>query len=266
MKDSNSEAKSDVISGRNPVSEAIRSGRPIDKILVARGEKSGAVVGILAKARDRQIPVKEVDRAKLDYITGSSVHQGIAAFAAVKDYSSVDEIFEYAESRGESPFIVVLDEIEDPHNLGAIIRTAECAGVHGVIIPKRRSAGLSYVVGKASAGAVEYMRVARVTNIASLLDELKDRGVWIYGADMNGEDYTKRRGLHKMRFIRRMRHCYRQRGQGDFPACPPKMRRDCVASDEGQNQLAERLSSRRNFDVPRGKGKVKHRKGCEKLV
>ena len=151
----------------------------------------GAVVGILAKARDRQIPVKEVDRAKLDYITGSSVHQGIAAFAAVKDYSSVDEIFEYAESRGESPFIVVLDEIEDPHNLGAIIRTAECAGVHGVIIPKRRSAGLSYVVGKASAGAVEYMRVARVTNIASLLDELKDRGVWIYGADMNGEDYTK---------------------------------------------------------------------------
>ena len=155
MKDSNSEAKSDVISGRNPVSEAIRSGRPIDKILVARGEKSGAVVGILAKARDRQIPVKEVDRAKLDYITGSSVHQGIAAFAAVKDYSSVDEIFEYAESRGESPFIVVLDEIEDPHNLGAIIRTAECAGVHGVIIPKRRSAGLSYVVGKASAGAVE---------------------------------------------------------------------------------------------------------------
>jgi 23S rRNA (guanosine2251-2'-O)-methyltransferase len=149
------------------------------------------VVGILAKARDRQIPVKEVDRAKLDYITGSSVHQGIAAFAAVKDYSSVDEIFEYAESRGESPFIVVLDEIEDPHNLGAIIRTAECAGVHGVIIPKRRSAGLSYVVGKASAGAVEYMRVARVTNIASLLDELKDRGVWIYGADMNGEDYTK---------------------------------------------------------------------------
>ena len=189
MKDSNSEVKSDVISGRNPVSEAIR--RPIDKILVARGEKSGAVVGILAKARDRQIPVKEVDRAKLDYITGSSVHQGIAAFAAVKDYSSVDEIFEYAESRSESPFIVVLDEIEDPHNLGAIIRTAECAGVHGVIIPKRRSAGLSYVVGKASAGAVEYMRVARVTNIASLLDELKDRGVWIYGADMNGEDYTK---------------------------------------------------------------------------
>lgn len=191
MKDNNSEVRSDIISGRNPVSEAIRSGRPIDKILVARGEKSGAVVGILAKAKDRQIPVKDVDRTKLDYLTGSSNHQGIAAFAAVKDYCTVDDIFEYAAELDEPPFIVVLDEIEDPHNLGAIIRTAECAGVHGVIVPKRRSAGLSYVVGKASAGAVEYMRVARVTNIANLLDELKQRGVWVYGADMDGEDYTK---------------------------------------------------------------------------
>ena len=191
MKDNNNEVRSDIISGRNPVSEAIRSGRPIDKILVARGEKSGAVVGILAKAKDRQIPVKDVDRTKLDYLTGSSNHQGIAAFAAVKDYCTVDDIFEYAAELDEPPFIVVLDEIEDPHNLGAIIRTAECAGVHGVIVPKRRSAGLSYVVGKASAGAVEYMRVARVTNIANLLDELKQRGVWVYGADMNGEDYTK---------------------------------------------------------------------------
>lgn len=190
MKDNNNEVKSDVISGRNPVSEAIRSGRPIDKILVARGEKSGAVVGILAKAKERQIPVKEVDRVKLDYITGSSVHQGIAAFAAVKDYCTVEDIFEYAKEKDEPPFIIVLDEIEDPHNLGAIIRTAECAGVHGVIVPKRRSAGLSYTVGKASAGAVEYMRVARVTNIASTIDDLKQRGVWVYGADMDGQDYT----------------------------------------------------------------------------
>ena len=169
MKDNNNEVRSDIISGRNPVSEAIRSGRPIDKILVARGEKSGAVVGILAKAKDRQIPVKDVDRTKLDYLTGSSNHQGIAAFAAVKDYCTVDDIFEYTAELDEPPFIVVLDEIEDPHNLGAIIRTAECAGVHGVIVPKRRSAGLSYVVGKA----------------------LKQRGVWVYGADMDGEDYTK---------------------------------------------------------------------------
>lgn len=191
MTEKNIEAKSDIISGRNPVSEAVRSNRAIDKILVAKGEKSGAVVGILAKAKQKQIPIKEVDRTKLDFITGNTNHQGIVAFAAVKEYSTVEDIFEYAESLGEAPFIIVLDEVEDPHNLGAIIRTAECAGVHGVIIPKRRSASLSYTVGKASAGAVEYMRVARVTNIASLIDELKERNVWVYGADMDGTDYTE---------------------------------------------------------------------------
>lgn len=185
------DVKPDIIAGRNPVSEAIRSSRPIDKILVARGEKSGAVVGILAKARDKKIPIKEVDRTKLDYISGGAAHQGIIAFAAVKEYSTVEEIFEYAQSRGEAPFIIVLDEVEDPHNLGAIIRTAECAGAHGVIVPKRRSASLSYTVGKASAGAVEYMRVARVTNIAKLIDELKEKGVWVFGSDMNGTDYTE---------------------------------------------------------------------------
>lgn len=185
------DVKPDIIAGRNPVSEAIRSSRPIDKILVARGEKSGAVVGILAKARDKRIPVKEVDRTKLDYISGGAAHQGIIAFAAVKEYATVDEIFKYAQNRGEAPFIIVLDEVEDPHNLGAIIRTAECAGAHGVIVPKRRSASLSYTVGKASAGAVEYMRVARVTNIAKLIDELKEKGVWVFGADMNGTDYTE---------------------------------------------------------------------------
>lgn len=191
MNDRHNEPKPDVISGRNPVSEAIRSSRPIDKILVARGEKSGALVGILAKAREKQIPVKEADRTKLDFLSGGAAHQGIVALAAAKEYATVDEIFEYAESRGEAPFIVVLDELEDPHNLGAIIRTAECTGVHGVIVPKRRSASLSYSVGKASAGAIEYMRVARVTNIAKLIDELKERGVWVYGADMNGTDYAQ---------------------------------------------------------------------------
>ena len=183
--------KSDVIAGRNPVSEAIRNGRAIDKILVAKGEKNGAVVGILAKAREKQILVKEVDRTKLDFVCGNETHQGIVAFAAVREYSTVEDILSYAEEKGEAPFIMILDEVEDPHNLGAIIRTAECAGVHGVIIPKRRSAGLSYTVGKASAGAVEYMRVARVTNIAVLIDELKEKGVWVYGADMNGTDYSK---------------------------------------------------------------------------
>ena len=190
MKEKTNEPKPDVIAGRNPVSEAIRSGRPIDKILVARGEKTGTVVGILAKAREKQIPVKEADRVKLDFLSGSAPHQGIIALAAAKEYSTVEDILAYAAEKGEPPFLVILDELEDPHNLGAIIRTAECAGAHGVIIPKRRSVGLSYTVGKASAGAVEYMRVARVTNIASLLDDLKKQGVWIYGADMNGTDYT----------------------------------------------------------------------------
>ncbi|MBQ2487477.1 MAG: 23S rRNA (guanosine(2251)-2'-O)-methyltransferase RlmB [Ruminococcus sp.] len=191
MKDKTNEPKPDVIAGRNPVSEAIRSGRPIDKILVARGEKTGAVVGILAKAREKQIPVKETDRVKLDFLSGSAPHQGIIALAAAKEYSTVEDILAFAAEKGEPPFLIVLDELEDPHNLGAIIRTAECVGAHGVIIPKRRSVGLSYTVGKASAGAVEYMRVARVTNIANLLDDLKKQGVWIYGADMNGTDYTQ---------------------------------------------------------------------------
>ena len=191
MKDKTNEPKPDVIAGRNPVSEAIRSGRPIDKILVARGEKTGAVVGILAKAREKQIPVKEADRVKLDFLSGSAPHQGIIALAAAKEYSSVEDILAYAAEKGEPPFLIVLDELEDPHNLGAIIRTAECVGAHGVIIPNRRSVGLSYTVGKASTGAVEYMRVARVTNIANLLDDLKKQGVWIYGADMNGTDYTQ---------------------------------------------------------------------------
>ena len=182
--------KDDIIVGRNPVSEALRGGREIDRILVSKGEKNGAVVGILAKAKKKNIPIKEVDPRKLDYTSGHANHQGIIAFAAVKEYASVDDIFELAESRGEKPFIVVLDEIEDPHNLGAIIRTAECTGVHGIIIPKRRSVGLSFAVSKASAGAVEYVPVARVTNISNTIDELKKRGVWVYGADMNGENYT----------------------------------------------------------------------------
>ncbi len=185
------EKNNDIIAGRNPVSEAVSSGRAIDHILVARGELNGSVKVIVAKAKERQIPIKEVDRKKLDYMCGGAVHQGIAAIAAVKEYASVEDIFELAQSRNEKPFIIVLDEIEDPHNLGAIIRTAECAGVHGIIISKRRAAGLNYTVGKASAGAYEYMPVARVTNIPTVLDELKERGCWIYGADMDGAVYAE---------------------------------------------------------------------------
>jgi 23S rRNA (guanosine2251-2'-O)-methyltransferase len=148
-------------------------------------------VGILAKAKEKQIPVKEVDSKKLDFLSGGANHQGIIAMAAVKGYSTVEDIFALAEQRGEKPFVIVLDEVEDPHNLGAIIRTAECTGAHGIIIPKRRSATLSYSVGKSSAGAIEYVPVARVTNIVNTIEELKERGLWVFGADMNGTDYTQ---------------------------------------------------------------------------
>lgn len=191
MERKSKEQKGDVIAGRNPVSEALKSGRSIDKIMVAKGAKTGAIVGILAKAKEKKIPIKEVDLKKLDFLSGGAVHQGIIATAAIKEYQSVEDIFALAESRGEDPFVIVLDEIEDPHNLGAIIRTAECAGAHGVIIPERRSATLNYTVGKASAGAVEYLPVARVTNLVNCIDSLRERGLWVFGADMSGKDYTK---------------------------------------------------------------------------
>ena len=179
----------DIIFGRNSVSEAIKAERPLDSILVARGERTGSIPKILADAKKSDIPVKEVDRKKLDFMCGHGNHQGIVAVGAVKAYSTVDDIFARAEEKGEAPFIIVCDEIEDPHNLGAIIRTAEAAGAHGVIVPKRRSAPLSFAVAKTSAGAVEFMHVARVTNIPQTLEELKDRGVWIYCADMDGETF-----------------------------------------------------------------------------
>lgn len=183
--------RNDIIAGRNPVMEAIRSGRSIESILVAKGERSGSVVAIIAKAKQKNIPVKDVDSKKLDFLAKGVNHQGIVAQCAVKEYSALEDIFALAEERGESPFIIVLDKIEDPHNLGAIIRTAECAGAHGVIIPERRSAGLSYTVEKTSAGALEYMPVVRVKNISAVLQKLKDKGIWVYGADMNGEHYKK---------------------------------------------------------------------------
>ena len=183
--------RNDIIAGRNPVMEAIRSGRSIESILVAKGERSGSVVAIIAKAKQKNIPVKDVDSKKLDFLAKGVNHQGIVAQCAVKEYSTLEDIFALAEERGESPFIIVLDKIEDPHNLGAIIRTAECAGALGVIIPERRSAGLSYTVEKTSAGALEYMPVVRVKNISAVLQKLKDKGIWVYGADMDGEHYKK---------------------------------------------------------------------------
>ncbi len=175
--------------GRNAVKELLSSGRDIEKIYVQKGEREGSLKALAKEAMERKIPVLETERQKLDSLSGGLSHQGILAVASEHSYSSIDEIIEYAESRGEEPLIAILDGVEDPHNLGAIIRSAECCGLHGIIIPKRRAVGLTSVVSKASAGAIEYMRVAKVTNIAVTVDELKERGFWIYGADMGEKTY-----------------------------------------------------------------------------
>lgn len=185
------ERQKDLIIGRNAVTELLKSGREIDTLFVVRGDRSGTIGKIIAECKEKGAVVKDVDRKKLDFMCGHANHQGVAATCAAHDYSTVEEILEMARERGEAPFIVACDGVEDPHNLGAIIRTAEATGVHGIIIPKRRSVSLNYTVGKTSAGALEYMKVARVPNLASTLDDLKKAGMWIYGADMNGEDARK---------------------------------------------------------------------------
>ena len=186
---SDRERSDELLIGRNPILEALSSGRPIIKVMIAKGQTGGSAVEIAAKARAAGVPVQEVERKKLDFMTGGAAHQGAAALCAMKEYASVDDILNLAASRGEDPFIIILDEIEDPHNLGAIVRSAECAGAHGVIIKKRHAAGLTYTAYKAAAGALEYVPVARVTNISDTIDALKEKGIWVYGADMNGEDY-----------------------------------------------------------------------------
>ena len=181
------EAISDgMIEGRNAVIEALRTETAIDKIYIAKGETDKTLGHIASKARDRGIVVVEADRRKLDHMSRTHAHQGVIALAAVREYVSVQSILEAAAEKGEAPLLVVCDEISDPHNLGAILRTAECAGAHGVIIPKRRSAGLTAVVAKTSAGAVSYMPVARVPNMAALLKDLKKQGVWVFGTAAEG--------------------------------------------------------------------------------
>lgn len=182
---------SNIICGRNPVLEALRSGREIDRLLVAHGTGGGSVMAIIAKCRAKGILIKEISPQKLDYYCGGANHQGVAVMFASQEYATVEDMFALAETRGEKPFLIICDEIEDPHNLGAIIRTAEATGVHGVIIPERRSASLNATVAKAACGALEYVPVARVTNIANTIDALKQRGVWVFGADMDGDDYTR---------------------------------------------------------------------------
>lgn len=180
-----------VVSGRNAVKELLQSGRDIDKIYVQKGDREGSVKMLIGRASERKIPVIEAEKSKLDSMCGGSYHQGIVAQVAEQNYSSVEEIIEYATSLGEKPFVVICDGVEDPHNLGAIIRSAECCGVHGVIIPKRRAVGLTPVVAKSSAGALEHMRVARVTNISATIDDLKEQGFWLYAADMGGDKYSE---------------------------------------------------------------------------
>ncbi len=181
---------SNIIYGRNPVLEAVRSGREIDRLLIAHGVTGGSVTAIIAKCKARGILIKEISPQKLDYYCGGANHQGVAVMYAAEEYSTPEEILKTAKERNEKPFIIICDEIEDPHNLGAIIRTAEATGVHGIIIPKRRSASLNATVAKSASGALEYMKVARVTNIANTIDYLKENGVWVFGADMDGDDYT----------------------------------------------------------------------------
>ena len=175
-----------IIEGRNAVIEALRVGTAIDKIYLAKGETDKTLGHIASKARDAGIVVVEADRRKLDGMSRTHAHQGVIALAAVREYATVESILAAAAEKGEPPLLVVCDEISDPHNLGAILRTAECAGAHGVIIPKRRSAGLTAVVAKTSAGAVSYIPVARVANIPSLLKELKKQGVWVFGTAAEG--------------------------------------------------------------------------------
>ena len=178
-----------IIVGRNAVRELLKSDRAIDKILVRRGDREGSIVVLVAEAIGKGIPVIETDAAKLDSLSGSENHQGIVAMAAEKDYVSVDEILAIAEERGEKPLIVIADCIEDPYNLGALIRCAECAGAHGIIVPKRHAVGLTPAVTKASAGAIEHMAIAKVSNIATTIEELKKKGLWIFASEAGGSPY-----------------------------------------------------------------------------
>ena len=175
-----------IIEGRNAVIEALRAGASIDKIFIQKGETDKTLGHIASTARAAGVVVVDADKRKLDFMSRTHAHQGVIALASVREYVSVEDILNIAREKGENPLIVVCDEISDPHNLGAIIRTAECAGAHGVVIPKRRSAGLTSIVGKTSAGAVSYVPVARVPNIPALLEQLQKEGVWVFGTAAEG--------------------------------------------------------------------------------
>ena len=183
------EENSGIVIGRNAVRELLRSGRSIDKIMVKKGELEGSITVLVAEALSRGIPVLDVDKSKLDAVSGFAPHQGIVAMAAEKDYATVEEILAIAEERGEKPLIAISDGITDPYNLGALIRCAEGVGAHGLIIPKRRATGLTPLVSKASAGAIEHLAIAKVSNITATIELLKKKGLWIYAAEAGGTNY-----------------------------------------------------------------------------
>ncbi|MFD3155597.1 23S rRNA (guanosine(2251)-2'-O)-methyltransferase RlmB [Haloimpatiens sp. FM7330] len=185
----NNKIREDLIEGRNAIKEILKTGRTIEYIMISKGQKSGSINDIIKFAKKNKIVIKEVDKRKLDQISETGSHQGIIAVVTPYKYCEVSDILAYAEEKGEKPFIIILDELEDPHNFGSIIRTAEVCGVHGIIIPKRRNVGVTPTVYKSSAGAVEHVKIAKVTNINNTIEELKTNGIWVYGADMYGEDY-----------------------------------------------------------------------------
>ena len=176
-----------IIEGKNAVTEAIRAGRPLDKVFLVRGSADKALAFIASSARAAGVAVTECDRRKLDAMSATGAHQGVVAVAAAREYCTLEDILDRAEQLGQAPFVVVCDGLEDPRNLGAVIRCAECAGAHGVVIPKHRSAGITAAAGKASAGAAEHMLIARVPNLAAALQTMKQRGLWIYGAEAGGD-------------------------------------------------------------------------------
>ena len=186
----NKEEREDIVIGRNAVIEALKSDRTIETLYISNNKLEGSIKTIIGLAKEKRILIKEVDKKKLDLMCDGEVHQGVIAKVTPYKYSEVSDILDLARERGEAPFIVILDEVEDPHNLGSIVRTAELFGVHGIIIPKRRSASVSATVYKSSVGAIEHVKIAKVTNLNSVIDDLKEAGIWVYGADIRAEEYS----------------------------------------------------------------------------
>ena len=186
----NKEEREDIVIWRNAVIEALKSDRTIETLYISNNKLEGSIKTIIGVAKEKRILIKEVDKKKLDLMCDGEVHQGVIAKVTAYKYSEVSDILDLARERGEAPFIVILDEVEDPHNLGSIVRTAELFGVHGIIIPKRRSASVSATVYKSSVGAIEHVKIAKVTNLNSVIDDLKEAGIWVYGADIRAEEYS----------------------------------------------------------------------------